>query len=193
MALLSMKKNDNLSQEENEAVKKQIDNLKKEEGILYHYDREKRLQKRKRYTRNNREAINRAYKYGLTSIAIVCVLLVVLWLNEKRPITVEGNNIKVSLNFFHPDGAEVETQIKVKVQVKASPTKINKGAILIIQLEKQKDIIAKEVIHFPKDITIYPDYPLSYLVQIPKANFIKATHIRITSDELGLSGTIELI
>lgn len=65
------------NKKEEDAIQKQIENLKNE-GVTYYYDRSERLNKRRQKS-NTAHASNRVFQYGLITIIIMCLFLVILW------------------------------------------------------------------------------------------------------------------
>ena len=203
-----MTKNDSRFNEGEDPTQRQIQVLE-DQGITYYYDRKERLKKKKRDARDTDEIVRKAYRYGLITIAIICViLLIIIWFKLKQGNVIEGPGVRVSFVFFlpeegeepsapgEPSAYEKQVQIKLYLRAKTSPIFIDKGTVIEIELENDKGGLfeekvekkVEEKIEFPRDLTLYPQNPLPYLFQVSKDDFRQATHLRVTSRELGLAG-----
>ena len=176
-----------------EQINSQINRLK-DQGITYYYDRRTRLNKN-RNRPNNLELSSRIYKYGIITILLFCILIVIVWLNLQKSDVITGREVNISMAFFHPEGikavegGEVESQIKLYLHAPNNSVVIPEKTQIKLLFEKHDQLITQKTITFPKAITIYPNNPLPFLVQVKKIDFLTATQLRIESKELEINGS----
>ena len=106
--------------------------------------------------------------------------------------SVRGDKVILAVEFFHPQGFDVESQVKVKLISKEEQVDIPKGVNIFFKFANNSYEFKKFTMNFNTDRTVYKENPLLYMDYIDKGDFFKSTFLEVQCRELGLSGKINL-